>query len=295
MSCGVRIRLLAWAALAVFTIPAPRSARAQSLWIPRDRDRCAQIEFLEPGLELIDETFSTAALFLDARYSWASDLAFVVEVLFTRFDGNYEFYIGDPYEEESAFGNPYLGREVGGNGSLVFGEIGARLPLMDDEKLHAAIPGTRSDVTRWDAFIANFVPVHAAINLREVSASGISTRLRLSPVLLIPTKPGYDTDLFGVYAWQIGYEGQTIRVGGALSGRIFFTTNVGNPGTRSTNQFEFHADFGPWSIRPGAELKLPLGRSQELWSGRGILRERPVRARRRIRQEHGRHSYGRST
>ncbi len=235
------------------TTLAPGSVRCQSLWIPRDRDQSVLLEILKPGLEYIDEDTFTAAFFLDGRFALGPNVFLVGEIPFSRFAGDYYFF-------------------VRGSESPFFGELGVRLPTSDENKFGANLTGSGSDRARV-AFGANNVSVHAAINLREVSGSGIAARLRMGTILLLPTENnspsplpfitappflGATTELLGVYAWQIGYEGRVVRVGGALSGMILFTDDRGNLGERSTNQLEFHSDFGPWRVRPGVELRLPL-------------------------------------
>jgi hypothetical protein len=53
------------------------------------------------------------------------------------------------------------------------------------------------------------------------------------------------------------------RIGSALSGQVYLTSEFGNLGSRTITQFEFHADFGGGRIRPSAELRVPFGRPVE--------------------------------
>ena len=48
-----------------------------------------------------------------------------------------------------------------------------------------------------------------------------------------------------------------------MSGRALFTDDSGNLGDRTVNQLEIHADFLPGRIRPGLDLRLPLGALSE--------------------------------
>jgi hypothetical protein len=119
-------------------------------------------------------------------------------------------------------------------------------------------------VVRQDAFLPKVVSINAAFNLREVTPSKVAYRLRLSPVLTIPTdNASTDPELFAVYSFQIGYHGSQGRFGGGMSGRALFTEDFGNLVTRTLNQLELHADFLSGSIRPGLDLRLPLGSLSE--------------------------------
>jgi hypothetical protein len=243
---------------------APSSTRAQSLWLPRDHDTTLLLEALKPGLELIDEEFPTGVVFLGVRHATSSGLALVAELPYAKFKGTFDLFVGPSGEvSESELGNPYLGIEFAGDESPFFGELGVRIPVADEDKFGATIVGLRTDLpARSFAFFPNYVPIQAAINLRQKSESGIVTRLRFGPTVIIPTEDSFssDTELFGVYAREIGYEGRCVRIGSALIGSILFTDDNGsNLGARSETQFELHGDFGSWKIRPGLELKLPLG------------------------------------
>jgi hypothetical protein len=256
------LRSFAVLALVAITVSlAPSSAHAQSLWLPRDHDTTLLLEALKPGLELIDEEFPTGVVFLGVRHATSPGLALVAELPYAKFKGTFDLFVGPSGEvSESELGNPYLGIEVAGGESPFFGELGVRIPVADEDKFGATIVGQLTDLTRGFAFFPNYVPIQAAINLRQKSESGIVTRLRFGPTVTIPTEDSFDTELFGVYAWEIGYEGRCVRVGSALSGNILFTDDSGsNLGARSRTQLELHGDFGSWKIRPGVELKLPMG------------------------------------
>ena len=245
----------------------PDLARAQSLWIPRDREGAVMFEALLPGVEFVqNEDFLTGAYFLDARYPVSSSVSVVGELTYARLKGEYLIYVGSPEVSSKTFGNPYLGIEVGGTESPFFGEFGIRAPLMDENEPVAGLTGAYSDVGRWDAFAPFVVPVHAAVNLRQRLPSGVFHRLRAGTVLLVATDSQAETDLYGVYAFQIGYEGRDLRIGGAATGQMLITDDTGNLGARSTNQLELHADGGPWRVRPGIDVKLPLGGASSLIS-----------------------------
>lgn len=59
--------------------------------------------------------------------------------------------------------------------------------------------------------------------------------------------------------WQIGYDGAAFRVGAAMSGTTNLSQDYLNLGYRTMTQAELHADFGDWKVRPGFDVKLPIG------------------------------------
>jgi hypothetical protein len=245
----------------------PSIACAQSLWIPRDREGSVMFEALLPGVEFVqNEDSFTGAYFLDARYPVSSNISIVGEMAYARLKGEYLIYLGSPEVSSKTIGNPYLGVEVGGKESPFFGEFGIRAPLVDKNEFPAALTGEYSDVGRWDAFAPYVVPIHAAVNLRQRLPSGVFHRLRAGTVLLVATESKAETDLYGVYSFLIGYEGRILRFGGGATGQMLITDNRGNLGGRTINQLEVHADAGPWRVRPGIDVKLPLGGASSLVS-----------------------------
>lgn len=235
------------------------AANAQSLWIPRDRDLSVTLEVLKPSIEGFDESFSPL-IALTPRVPLSSRVTFVGELPFARFKGTDEDLFIPLTIESSTIGNPYVGIEVAAASAPIFAEIGVRLPLMSEDEFYAWSLGILSDASRWEAFYPEAASIQPAFNIREVTPAGVAYRLRMSPTVVIPTDgSGRETELFAVYAWQIGYEGRHARIGTALSGRLLLTEDSGNLGERSANQLEVHADFGSWPVRPGLSVRLPLG------------------------------------
>jgi len=236
----------------------------------REGDHTVSLEMLRPSLEGVDAKFLSAAFFLSGRMLVADHVAIVGELPYvshkstqmgTDFNG---FEILQEFSS-TTIGDPYVGLETRAESSPIFAELGARIPLASEDEVEAVLTGFVADVVRQDAFLPKVVSINAAFNLREVTPSKIAYRLRLSPVLAIPSKDATfeDPEVFAVYSFQIGYHGPLARVGGGMSGRALMTDNGGNLGDRTLNQLELHADFLSGSIRPGLDLRLPLGTLSE--------------------------------
>jgi hypothetical protein len=246
---------------------------AQPFWMPRGEEKTAvMFEFLRPNIENIDGSLLSSAYFLSGRVTLSSGLRLVGELPYANYKATFEGtdLFGNPItieESGSTIGNPYLGLEVSPSDSPIFVELGVRPPVADEDETDARGIGLASDATRWEAFLPKAVFVQGAFNVREVTESKVEYRMRLSPVLLISTDDAFYSDgaeLFGVYAWSIGYHGEKLRVGSGLSGRVLLTEDFGNLGTRSVNQFDLHADIGDWSLRPGFDLHVPVGNLADL-------------------------------
>ena len=240
-----------------------RPAGAQSRWMPRDGKQAVALEFLHPSLESYDTGFFNAATFVSARVEAAPNFAIVGELPYASHSSSYSGtdFNGYPVTVEQSsgtIGNPYLGFEAAPATLPIFIEFGVRLPLVSRGQDLAQFTGLFADVPRWEAFYFKVISFQSAFNVREVTASNMEYRLRLSPVLAVPTEGSADAELFGVYSLQIGYHGRFARVGTGISGRVLVTEDGSNLGQRSLNQLELHTDVGPWAVRLGFDLHLPL-------------------------------------
>lgn len=238
-------------------------AFGQSRWIPRDGKRAVAVEFLRPSMEGIDAGLFNSATFVSGRVEASPNFAFVGELAYASHESSQEGTDVNGNEitlkySSGTIGNVYLGVEGGPNSSPIFMELGVRLPLVDGDQELAQETGLIADISRWEAFFYKAITIQTAFNVREITSSNVEYRLRLSPALSVPTEGPGDPELFGLYSLQIGYHGSLARLGTAVSGRILVTEDFGNLGQRSLNQLELHADFGPWAIRPGFDLHLPL-------------------------------------
>jgi hypothetical protein len=254
-----RVMLGALTAAAIAAASPP--AAAQSLWMTRDTDRTVMFEMLRPNIEGVDADFLSAAFFLSGRAVISSSAAVVGEIPYANHKGHQTF-VGFPGEIETSantLGNPYVGIEAHPGSSPIFVELGGRIPLTSDEEFEAVITGAYSDLVRLDAFLPKVVSIVSAINIGETTPSKIAYRLRVSPVLDIPTEGNLDSELFAIYSFLIGYHGTKARVGGGLSGRALVTEGGSNIGERTLSQLDIHADFLSGAVRPGLELHVPLG------------------------------------
>jgi hypothetical protein len=236
-------------------------ALGQSIWLPRDRNHAILLEVLHPSMEYSNPDVASGALFLGGRVRLGGSVDLLGELPYAIFEGTYaEGYWFSQEVSSSMVGNPYLGLEVDLAGPGFFVELGARAPLGADDEYVAPITGVNADRTRFDAFARHTVPIHGVLNFRRVDPSGLSTRLRLGAILAIDTE--YRAiEVHAVFAWMIGYEGETVRVGSAISGTSLVSEDSGNVGARTRTQLELHADLGRGTIRPGIEVKLPIDSS----------------------------------
>jgi hypothetical protein len=242
---------LSLAALWLALVPLAGELEAQSLWLERQPNRALYLEILKPSFDDTDLTFLSATFFLSGRYAFNEKLALFGELPFAN--GGIENF-GD---SDFTVGNLYAGLEYGRLESGVFGEFGVRVPLASEDNFGTLI-GLFSDwVDRFEAFTPDVFSIIAAFNYRYRSGKGFGTRVRVAPILDIPTENGGDPELFALYSLTAWYESDIIGAGGGFSGRAILTED-GSVGERSLHQLGLFANlkFGRW--HPGAQLRLPL-------------------------------------
>ena len=241
-------------------------ARAQSLWLPRDSKHAVMLEMLRPNVEGINGDVFSAAYFLGGRSCLGDRVAIAWEIPFVHYDGAYAngyYYPYYPYGQlagvpQSAAGNPYVGIETRSARTPLFMEFGFRLPLASQEEWRALGHGKRTDRLRSNAFATNVTSIEAAFNVREITPHRMVYRLRLSPVLTLPSSTG-DPEIYGDYSLEIGYQGRWVRVGAGMSGSAQLTAAYGNLGIWWHSQCDIHGEFLAGAIRPGIALRVPLG------------------------------------
>lgn len=235
---------------------APRTASSQSIWLPREPGQSLTIEFLKPdinyGPSSEDDDFMTGALFLTSRFPVSGQkLSLILQLPYARYSGGATFG-----QTNQALGNAYIGLES--HGTLIE-EFGFYLPTSSGNAPTALAIGILSDVARREAYYDNAVSVQGALHYRRVTPSHFMVGLRVGPTVLFPTISGADPEVFANYSGRIGYEDRLFRAGAGLTGRIHVTASGVTGSERTQHQIEVHADVGSGVVRPGVELKVPLG------------------------------------
>jgi len=256
--------LFVLAIIATVAAALPQRASAQSIWMTREGKHAVMVEFILPADNDNADALS-GALFVSGRTALSRSLTFVGQVPFARYSApgmvfyNYTingFVIGDV--DETMMGNVYLGIEGTPATSRIFGEGGVRLPLASDRKPFAASMGAETDLRRLQAFSPNTVCIESAVNVRSLPDSRFTYRLRISPILEFDTDRS-TSQIVTNFSGQVGYQRPSLRVGAAISGRADFGNNGYSLLDQNLVQLEFHSDFLSGPLRPGIDVRVPLG------------------------------------
>ncbi len=230
----------------------------QYLWLDRRHDNSIAFEFLKPSFEQIDDvTFFTSAMFLSGRFLTSDRITVIGEIPFAIYGREREH--GENVSE-NAFGNPYIGIELRGNRSPIFGEFGVRLPFApSDENQNALIVGAATEFfERMDAFVPEIVPFNACINYYSINESAFAVRLRGGFSGWIAMGDRDDNEWFLLYSVQGGYQTEQINLMAGLMGRWWLNKEDSDLSDKTFHQLVIEADFGLGSVRPGVLIKVPL-------------------------------------
>jgi hypothetical protein len=230
---------------------------AQPLWLERSHKKTIDLEILKPDFEGEDNTtFATTCWFLTGQFPVSDKVRIIGEIPFSYYKSESEYF---EREGENAFGNPYLGIELSGEDSPIFGEIGLRLPLTPDEGSSALYSGAIAEfVDRSEAFARDILPIYAIFNYIKVEPKGFMFRFRGGPVAWFATGDRNDTEWFLLYSAQGGYQSQKYNFFAGLSGRWFLSLEDAEFSERTFHQFGISANVILGTFKPGILLKLPL-------------------------------------
>ena len=233
---------------------------AQSIWLDRSHDKTISLEILKPNFEGDDNTtFTTSTLFLSGRFAVTNNISVVGEIPFSHFGIESDF---SNAESENAIGNPYLGIEIHGEDSPVFGEIGLRLPLTpghDDDNQNAVIVGVLTEVVdRTEAFVPDAFPISGALNYFYKNPTGFVLRFRGGPSGWIATSDRVESELLLLYSAQAGYESQQVSFVAGFSGRLILTEEDIDFGERTLHQLGLAANVAFGVVQPGISFRVPL-------------------------------------
>ena len=239
---------------------ATASVQAQSILLEPNNVTAIQLEMLRPNAHYTDISNSSFTFFLSGRVRVGRDHLLRAEVPFVNYkeEGGVEYWRTP--EDDSQFGNPYLGLDVGSPESGFQGEFGVRAPVVS-ELTETAAAGSGSDyIERIEAFLPDLVPIYMGLNYRVKTENGFGMRFRMVPVfwIWVGERSEVDNDIYVLYSGQAWYQDKKVGVGGGITGRIITTGDASGFDERSFHQFDFFANytFGTWM--PGFQIRFPL-------------------------------------
>jgi hypothetical protein len=254
LTCGVCLLLLMLSSM----------LSAQFAW-PRTADgSCIKIEYLAPSLAQNSSFMSVTGytMSLSGHFRVGEGTFIAAEIPYTSTTVKYSnpYYGGTQSTTKSSIGNIYMGLEFVGEDPTIFGELGMRLPTISKDNMEASILGILGDANRWEVYVAELLAVQGAVNYHPVYESGVGLLFRIGPSVWIPTKGsgGNDTEVFIDYGAGVGFENETFRIGGGISGRAIVTEETFFFDKRAVHHVEFGTNVRIAQFRPGVFIRIPL-------------------------------------
>ncbi|PLX33279.1 MAG: hypothetical protein C0600_00760 [Ignavibacteria bacterium] len=246
------------AAIIAITFLAAVPVSAQPIWLGDGEDHALTIEWHKPIFDDDDRVgFMMSTIILGYRSRTSENLTIVLDLPMSNYE--YEGHTG-----QFLLGNPYVGLAFGNKNSELYGDVGVRLPITDDdpEKMNAVLIGTITEIDRLEMFLPNTVPVSGLLRYRTYSEnSNMGLRAHFGPSILVFTddRGSDDMEVFLKYGLLGEYRATSVRVQLGFTG-IFNTTNDrGDFSDNSEHQLGFAVNFDAGGrVWPGVMLQLPL-------------------------------------
>ncbi|MGD2122139.1 MAG: hypothetical protein PVJ76_10370 [Gemmatimonadota bacterium] len=235
----------------------PQDLDGQSLWDLPSYRKSVALEISKPVMDYYDDLSAlSSGIFLSV--TWPLNES-------TRFSGELPMaYAGRAEAQASetglAVGNPYLGLDIGKEESDLFWRFGVRLPLAPEDTEAARMVGMMSDyISRWGTFWEDILTVAGTGTYRHRTEDGFLILAKGGVDVVIPTNGGGgDSDLFGVYGGQAGYEDDTWSATGGIMGRAFLSGSGGSIADRTIHEFGARIGYQAASVQPSLFLRIPL-------------------------------------
>jgi hypothetical protein len=158
--------------------------------------------------------------------------------------------------QSTTLGNPYIGFEFGGQTGLG-GETGVRFPLTSEDEF-AGIIGFNSDISRFEAFLANLAAFQGFVRYRVRTPDGFTFDAGGGPAIWFPTKGGGDAELVLHHHMTAGYLGQGMWLQVGFSGVTIVSEDAGGIGERTINQLAASVGGAIGNMRPAVHAIVPL-------------------------------------
>jgi hypothetical protein len=236
------------------------SARAQSTLLEPNNGAAIHLEILRPNAHGVDISNTSFAFFLSGRVQMGGDLFLRAELPFVNYKEESSLDWWRSSENDSQFGNPYLGLDVGNPDNGFQGEFGVRVPVVSNFTETAAAGSSADYIERFESFLPDLLPIYMGVNYRLKTDNGFGMRLRMVPVfwLWVGDRSNSDNDLYLMYSGHAWYENEKVGVGGGISGRFLGTGDADGFDQRSLHQFGFFANYTFGSVMPGFQIRFPL-------------------------------------
>ena len=227
---------------------------AQPIWTAPPQNHAISFEWQKPFYPNMDNVnFLTSSMFLGYKLRTSESLTLLIDVPFAKYD------VGSV--SQFGLGNPYVGLAIGKESSIITGDVGARAPISDRDKNKASSVGRASDLDRFDAFGADFVPVDANLRLQTTfPGTDFGVRGHFGTGVLIYTVERSRTfDVYMRYGLMGTFKNEIVLAQLGFSGVVDVSSDTGDFSELANHQLVISANGNVGAdIWPGLILHIPL-------------------------------------
>ncbi len=239
------------------------SAQAQTGWFKFQPTGGITLESHKGSFNDMKElSFLTSVWYLSGEFKASRDLYFVAEIPFSHFGVKSEY----DFPAQNAVGNPYFGLRYERQGTSGIFRLGARFPIVSDEKnfIYATRFGQMTTFDRFGAFVPGLFTLSAQGGYKYISPSGAGFRFMLGPTLFAP-RDG-ERELWADFGTHVLFQSSQFTFGGGFAGRFLAAARGADNidfSERFVNRLEFAWAVTLGQVRPGFHLQAPLDDDQK--------------------------------
>ncbi|UCG60914.1 MAG: hypothetical protein JSV52_11370 [Candidatus Zixiibacteriota bacterium] len=232
-----------------------QSVSAQAYWLRPADEKSVSLDFFKAAFDEAEGlNFFTSMIYLSAYIPATPELAVIFDFPMSNVDTD--------FEDQSVFGNPYLGIEyvapVSGGNQSIKGRLGFRPPLASDSKFAASLLGMVSMIDRFESFVPDLWTLSGGFGFQFKSEAEYGFDIDFTGDLMMPTEGGAENELYVDYSMVMWFRPEKANLGFGLAGRLLATEGDMDFGERTVHQLGFFGGYDAGVFEPGFHFRVPL-------------------------------------
>lgn len=236
------------------------NASAQYYWMNSSSDYSISLDIYKPSFDRDGIDFLTTVWFLSGKFEIGKNVGFYGEIPITYLDVDNDVF--DDMENETAFGNPYLGLEFKfptGNGKSVFvTRAGFRPPVISYEKRNSAEFAYTAMYNRLEAFLPEDWTLNGGFGYNMKFENMMNLDFNVNGALIIPKEDNYDTEFLLNYNLNVGYASEKAMFSAGIGGSILMTNTDLDLAERMETQLGMKVGLNYDKLHPNIQVRVPV-------------------------------------
>lgn len=230
----------------------PLSAGAQTHWHGRSTDASVGIHVLRPEFTQENSEYGGFLYAVSASLPINASTTLILELPFVSASYTAALYVSD----EGAIANPYLGLEFGSSRSEFFGELGVRVPFMQEQKTLASYVGALTDINSYESYIPRLLQISAAARYAGTLDPNLLLLAHLGPSAVFVTEGGSKSDLYASYGAVLQLQVEAFFLGAGYAAKSLLTSS--GISDRTVDHVLAAGSYRMRRLEVGVEIRFPL-------------------------------------